>query len=409
MKKLSMLFVAALFAVMTVVPAFAADNLELSGSFRVRGWDIDSAGFTDNNDSSWFDQRMRVNAKIKANDSAYVVIRADLGDAVWGQDFTDLAGGAARPRGNGDASKSLDFDRLYGVLDRDMFTLTVGQQFYGLGILEVMDAQITGAKLALKFDGFSPSFTYGKVDENNSLNDDNANDDTNLYGLNISFKLGAFDSNLFYTTIDNKATDDQPWAVGFHVAGALGPVNLAGEVATFGGDNGANVDYVGTQFYLKADSNVTDMINVGGELFYALGTDDNAETQITNLVDWWTFTPMSNNTPGDADFSALASDPFDLATVAGGDGAGTVGATLFIEVKPMDALSLGAKVGYWVPEEDNATTLDSLTAFNAWIAYKLGANTTASLTYLIASPDFDVATTNDEDTGTLYAKYQINF
>jgi len=406
MKKLIVLFIAAL-AVMFVAPAFAADNLTLSGQFRVRGWDLSNAAFVDNADSSWFDQRMRLSATIKANDTAYAVIRADLGDTSWGEGFD---GGVSRPgAANGNFREAVDFDRLYGVLDKEMYTLTIGQQYIGLGICEVLDANATAANLRLKFDGFSPSFIYGKVSENGLLNDDGANDDTNLYALNLSFALAGINSDLFYATLDNRATSDKPWVIGYHGTGALGMVNLEGEIATFGGDNGAGLDYTGTQFYLKASGDVSDMVSVGGELLYALGTDDATETQITGLVDWWTFTPMSMNTPGSADFSATASDPFDLATVAGGDGGGCVGVTLYAEVKPMEAVSLGGKIGYFTPEEDNATTLDSVTSFNAWVAYKVGENTTASLTYLYTSPDFDVPTVNDENEGTLYAKFAINF
>ena len=402
MKKLIVLFVAAL-AMMFVAPAFAADNLELSGQFRLRGWDISNGGFVDNADSSWFDQRMRVQAKIKANDSAYAVIRADLGDASWGSGFQ---GGVARPgAASGNFREAVDFDRLYGVLDRDMYTLTIGQQFLGLGIAEVLDANATAINLALKFDGFSPSFIYGKINENGSTNDDGANDDANLYAANVSFALGGFNSDVFFAMIDDQATNDQPWAIGLHGTGAFGMVNLEGEIATFGGDNGAGSDYVGTQLYLKASGDVTDMVNVGGELLYALGTDDATETQRTNLVDWWTFTPMSMNTPGSADFSATGSNPFDPS----GNSAGSIGLTIFAEVTPMEALSLGGKIGYFTPEEDSVTNLDSLTSFNAWIAYKLGANTTASLTYLYTSPDYDTPVVNDENEGTLYAKFAINF
>lgn len=412
MKRLFIAAVAAIFAVMLVAPVYAADNLELSGSMRLRAWSIDNGGFVDGNDSDWFDQRMRVKAKINVADDAYAVIRGDLGEGTWGDDFQY---GIARPdtsTADGDIDNVIDFDRLYMTIDKGNWSVTIGEQYVGLGILEVVDANPTAINFGIDAGPTNLSLIYAKLDENGSTNDDGANDDEDMYAANLSFGMAAFDSNLFFAMInDDSPAEASPWALGFQTAGSLGMVNLTGELATFGGDNAANQDYVGTQFYVKADADVSDMINVGGELLYAMGSDDAGETQITNLVDWWTFTPMSNNTPGSADFSATASDPFDLATVegAGNDGAGSQGITLFADVSPMEKLGLGAKIGYFTPEEDDATNLDSMTAFNAWVAYDIATNTTASLTYLHQSPDFDTAVANDEDRGLVYGKIQLKF
>ncbi len=402
MKKLMMSVIAALFAVALVIPANAADKLELSGEYRLRGWDIRNEGFVDGADSSWFDQRMRIGAKINVSDDAHVMIRADLGDGVWGRDFA--TSGIARPIPG--TSSSIDFDRLYMYLDRGMWNLTIGEQYIGLGIAEVLDSNPTAIKLGLDFGAVKPSLIYGKVDEGGSTNDDNLNDDTNLYAGNLSFMLGEnFDSNVFYAMVDNNATDDQKWAAGFHTQGKLAALALTGEISYFGGDDGAGTDYTGTQFYLKAESAINEMFSIGGELLYALGTDDPTETQETNLIDWWTFNPMSNNTPGSADFSATGSDPFDPYD----QDAGVQALTVFGQFNTSDALSMGLKLGYFQPEETSVTNLDHLLAANAWIAYKLTGNTTASLTYLRVMPEFDTTPPNVEDEGTIYAKFQINF
>ncbi len=406
MKKLLVTAIAAFLAVALVIPAYAEDRLELSGEFRVRGWDITNEGFEDNNDSAWFDQRMRIGAKVNVSDNAHVMIRTDLGEGVWGggDDLNGFnSGGVARPTPG--TSSSVDFDRLYMFMDQGMWNLTVGQQYYGLGILEVMDANMPGVKLGLDFGAVQPSFFYGKFSENLSLNDDGENDDANLYGVNFSFLLGEnFDSNVFGAMIDDEATNDNKWAVGAHTQGKIGILGLTGEVAHFGGDDGGVVDYTGTQFYLKGESAINEMFSLGAELLYAFGTDDPNEEQITGLVDWWSFTPMSLNTPGAADFSATGSNPFNPSE----ENAGVQAVTLFGQVNATEALSMGAKLGYFQPEDDDVTDWDNTFAWNAWVAYKLTGNTTASLTYLRTSPDVDGAD-DLEDEGTLYAKFQINF
>ncbi len=141
MKKLLVVLAALCIA----APAFAADNLELSGSFFLKGWNFTNDGFVDNADSSYFDQRLRVQSKFKANDNTYVVLRTDFGEGVWGENF------AYRHADNN--KKELEVDRAFAVMDRDMFTLTAGLQWFDLGIAEVVDNPYTGIKLDLKFDG----------------------------------------------------------------------------------------------------------------------------------------------------------------------------------------------------------------------------------------------------------------
>ncbi len=198
-----------------------------------------------------------------------------------------------------------------------------------------------------------------------------------------------------------------PWGLGFNLSGDLGMASLVAEIATFGGDAGA-VDFVGTQAYLKASADVTDMVTIGGELLYALGNDDPNETQISGLSDDGSFSPVDSNTPADADVIIFGS-PFNVASIPGGSGdAGMQAITLFGEVRPMEALALGAKIGYFSAEDDDVTNVDSLTTFNAWVAYDVGPNTNVSLTYVLGCPDFDDATP-DENLGVLQAKFLVKF
>jgi hypothetical protein len=345
---------------------------------------------------------MRVQAKIKASDNAYVVIRTDMGDGKWGISPGFGPGGISRPGNDG---SRIDFDRLYGVYESGMFQLTVGQQYLGLGVSEVLDANMPAVKVRLNFDGFAPSFIWGKVDENGSTNDDNANEDTDLYAVNLSFGVGGFDANVYGAMIDDDSADVEKWVVGLHGAGSIGMLNLVTELDVLGGEKTAAVDWEGVQFYLSADANLSDAFKLGGEFFYAAGYDDVDEAQAVDLVDWGSFTVADTNAPFGTDIVFVQNGPFDFT----GDGAGVIGASLFGSYKVMDALTLGAKLAYLTPEEDDATLVDSVTSYTVWANYALGSNTSVALGYNLADPDKEAADPNDEAKQTLYARFLIKF
>ncbi len=401
MKKLIVVF-AAFLAVMFAAPAFAADNLDISGSFRTRLWDYDSKGFVDDADENYFDQRMRVKAKIKASDQAYVVIRADMGDTQWGNGFDGVI---ARPGAQADNYRqAIDFDRLYGHYETETWSVRVGQQYLGLGVLEVLDANTTAINFRLKMGAVEPSLIYGKVEENGSVNDDGANDDTNLYAINLSFDIQGWDSNVFYALADDDAADTEAWGLGFYTSGKLGVVALTGELAFLGGDAGANVDYEGVQFYLKGEGNLNDAFKVGAEFLYAQGADA-GEDQLTNLADFGDFTVVDTNAPCATDVTIVADGPFDYT----GDNAGVVAGTLFASYQATEQFSFGGKFSYLTPEEDENTNIDSTVSFSAWANYDLGSNTSFMVLYNLSSHDYDVDPANEDDQGIFYARFLINF
>lgn len=394
MKKLAIALFAVVCALMFIAPAYADDRVSLYGSMRVRGWAED---YTDGTDASWFDQRFRIGTKIKVADDVYVELRVDYGEGQWGDDYNGLI---TRPRATGNFATTIDIDRGFMNIDKEMWSLRVGQQYMGLGIAQVLDANATGAILRIKLP-VAVSLMYAKISENGSFNDDGANDDNDMYGINLSYDADAFSADLFAATADDGATDNNPMMFGINADAALGMVNLTGELAFAGGDNGAGIDYVGTQFYLKASANLSDALSLGGEILYALGTDDAGEAQITGLSNWWSFVPMSANTPFDADWSASPNgDPFDPT----GSNAGVQGITFYGAYKAMDALSFGAKVGYFQPEEDNNTATDDITSFNVWASYALASNTKFDVAYLYS--DYDNL---NDDYATLIGRLQVNF
>ncbi len=400
MKKLAIAILAVVCVAMFIAPSFADDRVSLYGSLRVRAWD-DS--YTDGSDASWIDQRFRIGTKINVADDVYVEMRADYGEGTWGLNYGP--GYVVRPR-TGDNSE-LDIDRGFMNIDKEMWSLRVGQQFLSLGIEEVLDANATAAKLVLKLP-VKISLIYGKADENGATNDDGDFDDTDFYAVNFSYDTDAFSTNLYAITQDDgSAIDDSRTMFGFNGNAAIGMVNLTAELDLAAGDYedlaGNKIDYMGTQFYLKGDAKLTDSFSMGAEILYALGTDDADEDQLTNICDWWTFTPMSMNTPFSADIAmSLAADtsPFDPTD----SNAGVQGITLFGKVNVMDGMAVGAKLGYFEPEEDDNTDIDDITSFNVWASYMLATNTELAVAYFYN--DYDNI---DDEYKSLVARLQVNF
>jgi len=227
-----------------------------------------------------------------------------------------------------------------------------------------MDSQVTGLNLGLKFDPINLSLVYAKIDESGATTDSAAlgTEDIDIYAVNASFALAGFDSNAFGAMqTDDTAAQAEPWALGLMTSGTLGMVNILAELDVLGGDAAA-VDYTGLNFYLKGDAAINDMFTVGAEILY--GDGDDTDTQITGETGIH-FTPFSIGTPMDGWITAFAGSPFDMI----GQGAGTIGATIFFSSTPMEKLSLGGKFGMFETEEDSVVDAD-LTAFNAWVAMK---------------------------------------
>ena len=428
MKKLAILVMAMLLTAMFTAPAFAEDRLSLSGSYFVRGWDVDSGKAGP--DQNYYHQRMRVQAKIAVADDVSATIRADIAEAVWGADFTGPS--VARPGNAGDNdSNKIHIDRTFVTIDKEAWSFQAGQQFFALGIAEVMDSQITGFNAGLKFAPVNVNFIYAKIDEGDTydrgtligdgtiggLNDAQAaakaatdattdeaalgTEDTDIYAVNVGFEVAGFNSNAFgVMQKDDSPAQAEPWAIGFMTSGtAAGMVNILAELDFFGGDNATN-DYSGVNFYVKGDVAINDMFTVGAEVIY--GDGDDTDTQISGLTDWDTFTPFSIGTPMDGWVTAFAGSPFDMT----GDGAGTIGGTLFVSSTPMEKLSLGGKVGYFETEEDSVTDAD-MVAFNAWVAYEIASNTKVSMTYLYS--DIDEQFINNDAVKTIVLELAVSF
>ncbi|MBC2742617.1 MAG: porin [Desulfosarcina sp.] len=409
MKKLLIIAVVIMFA---AGAAYAEDRLSLNGSFRVAGWSSEAAGGWDSNDTAdWWAQRLRIGGKIAVADDVAVNFRMDIGDAAWGDSFG--TGYIVRPRGaNGTGNANqLDVDRAYVSINKDFWELDAGQQYLGLGVAEVLDANVPALTLRIKpTEALKISLIYAKIDESGSLNDDAPFEDVDFYAVNVGFATDNLSVKGYYAQqADGTVAAEEPNVFGVYGSMALGMFNLEAELDVLGGDNAAGTDYQGTQFFLGADAGLTEMIKLGAELFYAAGYSDPGEQQITGLCDWWTFTPMGYNTPQSGNISAFSpngtSSPFDPS----GDGAGAMGMTLWADFAIMEGLKAGAKIGYWEVDDDTVTNMDSIMAYNAYVSYMIATNSNLSLTYLSSTPDFDTAGILDDSYNVGVLELMIKF
>lgn len=402
--KMKKIIVIALALMMVAGMAYADQRVSFSGNIFVRGWDEEgysdkySKSYDSKDEQSFWEQRLRLGGKIAVADDVSVNFRMDLGEGTWGYDYTP--GAVARPGANDTSDRlanKLDIDRGYIHINKEHWELVAGQQFMGLGILQVFDVNATGFILRLKREPIKVSLLYAKFDESGSTVDEGDTKDVDRYALNVSYTADKFDGNFFYVMgNDGTPTDDSPWAVGLNGNLALAMLNLKGEFAYLGGDtDGGSTDYTGMQLYIGADANVTETVKVGGDVYWAEGTDDANERQLTNLGDWDDFTPFSfTGLPDFATFiSAMPSwDVFDPFRIGGG----VIGADIFAELTFFEKLSVGGRVGYFEASEDAALPGANLTAYNLWVNYTIATNTDLGVVYMVSSPDDDNNTYQDD-------------
>jgi len=415
MKKVLIALVVLLFA----VSVYAESRLDLSGQYRMRGFSLENfgnwGGAPDFNDSdkadekNYFDQRFRVASTIKVADGITAHLRLDFAEETWGTTGTHSTDG------------DIDQDRAYIQIDKEMYNLKVGRQYFGLGNSMAFDMNSVGFSLTAKTPvaitvGYIKESEGGDESDDTNVLIDNATKDTedsNVYFVNLGYGNEMANMNLFYAYQDNgKGTgidELNQSLIGLQADGQIGVVGFNAEYNYLTGENDTqNKDYVGSQFYGDVFGNVG-MFKVGSEVIYAAGTDKDDEIQISMLDasanDFWdVFLPLGGF--ADTDIMDMAfgyNGVFELAT-----NAGSMGVAPYVSISPMDKLTLSANVGYFEPEEDSVTDLNSATVAVARADYKLYKNVGLKAQYGYVSPDMDNGA-NDDPAQGFYGKFYVNF
>ncbi len=394
--KLFKVVVAALVMVGMALPVIAEDRLSLSGEMRVRGWyrDIDKSTSTTNQTATWGDQRLRVGGKIAVAEGVSITFRTDITESEWGTT------GSGNGFGSGRSGANQQWDRAHIDLNKGNFHLRAGQYYVGYGLSYTVDTQDNGVSMDYKF-GDVPVNAFYILDNNNegtAASETGNNADAWLAGAKVSPKFDKVALDVFvanYKGGNNKAPNVQ--LIGADVTANFDAIKVMAEIDFFTGDAADNaqgsVDAIGTQGFVDVGFAASDALTIGGQVYYALGTDKDDEEQyviLGNGFGGWdpifdVGTSLSNEETADW------TNPYG----AFGSNTGVQAGRLYGSFKLGADTKIGASVAYLEPQEDNGpnntklTTIDHAVASTIGVVYSLMENTTLEAQYAYLSIDDD--------------------
>ena len=397
MKKLFLFFITVALIAAFSVPAVAGDDdtFSIRGQYRMEYYDKEN--YTDGDSSNnadlqrFFDQRLRTQFTFTPAEGVAAIVRMDWSEATWGQGFTN----SDWTRGNA-GTETLQVDRAYVKITKEMFKLQVGQQWIGVGNAIVLDSNATGIVPTLIFNPVSVKLIYIKKDEGGSLNDEYQGGDIDTFGLEVSAKTEAFSAGGYYIQQNDHSSLDiaeDPNVIGLYGGFSLGTINLKAELDFFGGDCGT-ASFTGTQLYLNAQLNVSETVLGGIDFFYA-ASDDSADTVKTWISQTGSWDPLFYGP-----MQYIAGTNFNTFDPSG-DEAGVIGLQLYGKIKAAEPVTIQASLAYLTPEDDGLTNLDDAMVINLGATYTFAPKTSFSLHYNYLAPSFDDATLDDAATALM--------
>lgn len=377
-------------AAMAAPVAFAADNLSLSGSMRVRGAYLDDGG---DSTSTTVDHRLRVGGKFKATDNISLTFRTDFSEGGWGSDANYGRFGTIK-----------DMDRAHLDIDTDSYHLRAGTQYIGLGNTYAFDTQDTGVKLDIK--GAVPFSLFYILDDNNTLADkSNGADD---YFVGASTKFGGFgvyavlakasaneddlgtayddavaamdadDFAAFETALSDAfgGLDQEITLIGATYNADYDGIKVAAELDYFTGDAGYagdDIDVSGLQGMLDVSMAASEAATVGARLWYAQGNDEDISVNFLGNgfggYDAFNYGPFENE-------NLTYVRPFEAFSYAGGlISQGVIALQGYGSFKASDATTFTGSIVYAEPEDDFIEDDDAM-FLNAGMTYALMQNAT---------------------------------
>lgn len=422
-----------------VSPAMAADNLTISGTYELFGIGADNLEEQQNHDGvdledadkvHYFYQRFRVQPRFKAADGITATLRFDYAEGIWGQDQ-----GYTGTTGHVGENQEIQVDRAYVTVNKGIVMVNAGMQFIPLGQTQVFrDNQpalhfILKTPVSVRLGWVKVSESYGVGGYASLSDEDDLYKDKDRYFINLGYKSKTFSVDAFYATqVDGSKGDtdgdlvddnfeDQPNVMGVNAKAKIGPVALYGEAATFGGDNGNGVDYVGTQVNVNGRMKMSDALTLAVDLFYSSGQSDSDEAKITYIGDPFARFDLKKGAAMGWDDLVYGRNPAELYTtwppggILPGDvfdpfltGAGAMGGGIGVKFNPIQPLTLLGHFHYMVGESDDTGRADAEfdKGYSALVCavYQLAPKTTLHATYHIVEADFldDV----EVNTGQMY-------
>lgn len=432
-------------------PAAAEPNLTIKGEYVVQAFHGDGVasqnqGLATTDDNDEFDyvyQRFRVQPKFKASDNVSAHLRFDFAEGMWGQD-QDFNGARADSSTAGWDS-DIQVDRAYVDVDMQWVRVRAGLQFVPVGQTQVFRDNQPALQFNIKTGSpFSSRLAWIKASEGIGVSTDapptrwsrlsdetDANKDQDRYVATLEWNTDTFAANVFGVMQTDGSTngvdnfEDEPYVVGFRLRKwTLGSFTFHGEIAQFGGDNGNEVDYSGTQANVNGMWNLGDNLKLGLDLIYSSAQDDGEIKRTTmgnpfaaydvrfgGTFGWDTMTYgrangilfTSGTPPG-----PLAGDVFDPFNT----GAGAMGAGLGAMWTPMEKLNLIGQFHYLTADDDDlaGVTGEFENGYNLLLAaiYQLAPKTSLHATYQLVDASF--MDNIDPDASNVYSLWmRVNF
>jgi hypothetical protein len=428
MKKWLVVFMAVALTMAMALPAMAEPNLSITGEYNVAGMHSDGVDSqnngsltTDDNDTrDYVYQRFRVQPKFKASDNVSANLRFDFAEGMWGQDQGFSTARAAY--GNG---SDIQVDRAFVNVDTTWLGISAGLQFFPVGQTQVFRDNQPGLQFNIKTGSpFSVRLGWIKANEGGSLSDEtDATKDTDRYLAVLGWKGDAFSAQVFGVAQTDGSKDaatsdyeDEPFVVGVQGRADFGGFAVHGELAQFGGDNGNNSDYVGTQFNVNGMFKLGDKMKLGVDFIYSSAQGDNEikRTSVGNpfaaydirnggSMGWdmltygraneflFSSTPPGGPLPGDV------FDPYRQGTGAIGGGIGAM-------YTPIDWFTAIGQLHYLTAADDDLTgvTGEFEKGYNLLVAlvFQIAPKTTLHATYHRVDASF--MDNRDPDASSLY-------
>jgi len=299
MKKLLTIGLAAAMTFAVASQVKAAVPLETSAELRVRAFYVDSftgAVAANGKTNEWWDQRLRLTTTWPVAEGVKMVVRADIGEGLWGDNAQTTSLAVAEDAKTGvhtvtstttgvPAKATIHFDRVYMEFKwpASPITLTLGRQesSWGTGITFKNDDR-DRFKITGNFDFGTIIALYQKRAEVFGGHDTNSLDDNRQWGVGYVGKAAGQTFGLVFlqTAFEADPTvDNITYTASVYDIGKVGPVDLSAEaVYTFG-----KRDYTAASG--KTDQDVSGMglyvgafmpagpVTVGVEGAYASGDD----------------------------------------------------------------------------------------------------------------------------------------
>lgn len=400
----------------------ADDRVKFDGHTRIRAYYIDKDDVADaDNLERYIDFRFRLGAEVTVAEGITANLRLDFQDnSVWGKDTEAL--------GRATEDNEMTVERAFIRIDKDMFTFQGGEIWQGFGYFSAYTPQGVGLAMRLKLP-VAIDLNYFKYSEGSAVtDDDDANDldkDHDVYALQATYKTDTFTIGGYYgTAIDgSKVSYENKNVIGLFGDTKLGPVAIKGAVDMFSGTQSDTVDYMGTQMWLNGEMALVENFTFGADIWYALAADeDGSEEQIVRLLEPYEMADVPFDVYCKVNHLGRHSDttsplgngfptPYEITDSTGtADNAGVMAFDLYGLFNVTENLTLGASLGYWMPQDDNENITDrnSLMLFQGSVLWSFAPGCDLFAGFYHRTDDYEDVDDIDAELG-LYSVLRINF